>query len=89
MIIWSEAIHIATSFIARNPNLVLGNGWCTFVHLKVFARCVARRIKPARHQGRETLGADRNENFVNKGVPAIHGVNGRTGGRWGQAQRLR
>ena len=71
MMMWIEVIYIATSFVARNPNIVLDGRWRPFVHLKVFARRVTRRIDPARNEDGETPDADSTRGFVNSGVSMI------------------
>jgi hypothetical protein len=50
MIMWIEVIYIVASFVARHPNIVLSGRWRAFVHLKLFARRVPRRIEPVRYE---------------------------------------
>lgn len=73
MMMWIEVTYIATSFVVRNPNIVLDGRWRPFVHLKAFAQRVTRRIEPARHEGGETPD-DSTRGFLNSGVSRIRRV---------------
>jgi hypothetical protein len=57
MMMWIEVIYVVAAFVVRNPDIVLGGRCRPFVHLKVFAQRVTRRIEPARYEGgrRRTL----------------------------------
>jgi hypothetical protein len=49
MMMWIELMYIATSFVVRNPNIVLDDRWRwrPLVHLRVFVRCCAKRVSSA------------------------------------------
>jgi hypothetical protein len=74
MMMWIEVLYVVASFVVRNPNIVLGGRCRPFVHLKVFAQRVTRRIEPARYEGEETPDADSTKGFVNSAVSAIRQV---------------
>jgi hypothetical protein len=42
MTVWIEVIYVVASFVARNPDIVLGGRWSAFVHPKLFAQRVTR-----------------------------------------------
>jgi hypothetical protein len=74
MMMWIEVIYVVASFVVRNPNIVLGGRCRPFVHLKVFAQRVTRRIEPARYEGGEAPDADSTKGFVNGGASTIRKV---------------
>jgi hypothetical protein len=74
MMMWIEVLYIVASFVARNPNIALSGRCRQFVHLKIFAQRVARRIEPGRYEGGETPDADSTKGFVNSGVSTIRKV---------------
>jgi hypothetical protein len=74
MMMWIEVLYVVASFVVRNPNIVLGGRCRPFLHLKVFARRVTRRIEPARYEGGETPDADSTKGFVNSGVSTTRKV---------------
>jgi hypothetical protein len=74
MMMWIELIYIATSFVVRNPNIVLDGRWRPLVHLRAFAQRMRRRISPARYEGGETPDADSTRDIANGGVSKIRRV---------------
>jgi hypothetical protein len=74
MMMLIELIYIATLFVVRNPNIVPDGRWHPFVHLRVFAQRVRRRIEPARYEGGETPDADSTRDVVKSAVSTIRRV---------------